>query len=119
MKNPVIKNLFKMLSLLLFLIVPSVFAQDVDKSQKESKTAYELTDEQRKAMAERHERMAICLRAGKSFKECRTEMMGSSSQMMWDEECSMMDMMPGRMMKNREYYKEKGSVKKETDTKKK
>ena len=97
-----------------------VFAQDNEKTKKstEEELKYsDLREEQRKIMAEKHEQMANCLRSGKLVQECRRELMGMDQQMMWDEECPMMDMMNGRaIMKDKKVYKEKSSAKKEENS---
>lgn len=109
------KNLIIMLISLIFLGAQIVLSEDAEKNKSSEKTTLsagksviEISDEQRKLMAERHERMANCLRSDKPLKTCRTETMGSEmmrgySHMMWGEDCPMMN--EGNMMKSKNMMK--------------
>lgn len=49
-----------------------------------------MTADQRKNMADLHEKMAVCLRSDKALDECHTEMMTACKDLMGAESCPMM-----------------------------
>src|SRR5690349_18443392 len=72
----------------------------------------EFTPEQRKGMAEVHEKMAACLRSDKSMEECHKEMKQTCEEKMGKDGCPMMAHMGdmhhkmGKMMKEEHEHNE-------------
>ena len=81
------KNKMKILALAgLFLAAPA-FA--VEKEKASEKKHPEVSAEQRKKMADAHEKMAACLRSDKSFEDCHKEMWAARKDIMGGDECPM------------------------------
>lgn len=60
---------------LVLAISGTAYAHETGKAHKHPKEAPKLTAEQRKGMAEAHEKMAACLRTDRPEQECHEEMM--------------------------------------------
>jgi hypothetical protein len=74
----------------------SALAADQASQSAQTKKPPELTTEQRKKMADQHEKMATCLRSKRPLSECRQEMMKGCQDVMGKEGCPMMGKMgPG------------------------
>ena len=64
-----------------------------DEANTDRKSSSEVTVEQRKQMAQVHEKMATCLRSNKPLNQCRSEMRSSCQEMMGKDGCPMMGKM--------------------------
>lgn len=71
------------------VITSSVTFADADK-KKSPKAMSALTVEQRKKMADVHEKMAACLRSDRPMSECHEEMMNACRENMGKGGCPMM-----------------------------
>lgn len=88
------KRLLVMAGFATFLFAGLLHAEDTHA--KMGKGKMEMTAEQRKQMADMHEKMATCLRSTKPMEECRKEMMSSCKEM--GDSCPMMGKMHGHHM---------------------
>ena len=75
----------------------TVFGAETVGKTAETKNPHQLTTDQRKAMADLHEKFATCLRSDRAVFECRQEMMKGCEEAMGNEGCPMM----GRMMRGK------------------
>ncbi|MEO5968404.1 MAG: hypothetical protein ABIQ95_00630 [Bdellovibrionia bacterium] len=78
----------------------SALRAESENKPVESKKASKVSTEQRQKMAERHEKMASCLRSERPMSECHQEMMKDCKNMMGEGGCPMMDQRKGHEMHN-------------------